>query len=218
MKKVITGALTRFWGSKENSPQFKLIKSGPDGSPKESVLEIGSANIIRSDWTHRTYGDGTQPMFGTETYEKPLNWLLETCDTIEDWGCGMCWGRQYVPEGRYKGVDGSPAAEEFADVICDLRDYKSKVDGVFMRHILEHNWDWPIVLRNAMDSFEKRFVLILFTPFTLRTRAIQPFGLIDMAFAKEDITAFFEGCEYRLESLETNTQYGVEHIFYIERI
>lgn len=156
-------------------------------------------------------------MFGDETYQKPIEWLLETCDSIEDWGCGMAWGRQYA-EGRYKGIDGSPAAAPYADEICDLRDYHSTVDGIFMRHILEHNWDWHIILGNVKSSFRKRFVLVLFTPFSEKTTALQPLGLIDLSFRKEDITWFFEDCKYRIETLHTDTQYGVEHIFYVERV
>lgn len=156
-------------------------------------------------------------MFGTETYETPVRWLLETCDSIEDWGCGMAWARKYA-ESRYKGVDGSPAAACYADEICDLRDYHSTVDGVFMRHILEHNWDWQVILRNVMNSFTKRMALVLFTPFAEFTHPLDPLGLIDLSFCPEDITSFFDGCSYRIETLETDTQYGVEHIFYVERV
>jgi hypothetical protein len=156
-------------------------------------------------------------MFGDETYEKPMSWLLETCDSIEDWGCGMAWGRRFVPKGKYKGIDGSPAAAKYADLIVDLRDHKTVVDGIFMRHILEHNWDWNVILGNAVGSFRKRFVLVLFTPFSDVTRALNPYGLIDLSFAEDDITRFFRGCSYTVETLRTDTQFGVEHIFYVER-
>lgn len=201
---------------KENSPQFKLIKSGPGGSANVVAPTTGSEATMRAQWSHRSYGDGSQPIFGTETYEKPISWLLETCESIEDWGCGMAWGRRYAA-GRYKGIDGSPDAAQFADEICDLRDYHSEVDGIFMRHILEHNWDWETILGNVMGSFRKRLTLILFTPFGDVTQPLQPWGLIDMSFREEDITRFFEGCSFRVESVKTDTQYGVEHIFYVER-
>ena len=125
------------------------------------------------------------------------------------------------PEIRWhslKGVDGSPAAAPYADEICDLRDYHSTVDGIFMRHILEHNWDWNVILANVMNSFTKRFVLVLFTPFSENTHALQPLGLIDLSFEQEDITCFFVGCEWRVETLHTDTQYGIEHVFYVERV
>lgn len=164
-----------------------------------------------------SYGDGQQPMFGTETYEKPLAWLTETCETIEDWGCGMAWARQFVP-GKYRGIDTSMAASQFADVICDLRDWKSEPDGIFMRHVLEHNLDWPDILKNAVSSFRKRFALVLFTPFSeTHTKELWPAGLHDISFRKEEITDHFRRFSYTEEHLETATMYGGEHIFYVER-
>jgi hypothetical protein len=172
----------------------------------------------RPSWQHRHYGDGTQPIFAETTYEPGLRWLLETCETIEDWGCGMAWARRHVPAGRYKGVDGSPAAGEFADVICDLRDYRSDVDGIFMRHVLEHNRDFPVILGNVMASFRKRFVLVTFTPFGERTRRLNPGGLIDLSFRKSDLTGHFAGCSWREEHYDMpGSQYGVNDVFYLER-
>ena len=175
----------------------------------------------RPQWQHRDYGDGTRPIFNETTYEPGIRWLLETCQSIEDWGCGMAWARRHVPEGRYKGIDGSPAAGPFADVICDLRDYKPDPapDGIFMRHILEHNEDWPVILGNVMNSFRKRFVLVGFTPWSEgETRRLDGGGLIDLSFRKEDITGFFKGCSWRDESLlMPESQYGVNHTFFVER-
>ncbi|HEV2352742.1 MAG TPA: hypothetical protein VGR89_00730 [Puia sp.] len=166
---------------------------------------------------HRYYGDGVHPIFGTETYEKPISWLLEECESIEDWGCGMAWGKRYA-EGRYKGIDGSPDAARYADVISDLRDYTSDTDGIFMRHILEHNLDWEVILGNIMKSFRKRFALVLFTPFSEKTHPMVPHGLYDLSFAKGDIMRFFEGCRVTGETLVTDTQYQIEHIFYVEKL
>jgi hypothetical protein len=61
-------------------------------------------------------------------------------------------------------------------------------------------------------------VLVLFTPFAEWTHPLDPLGLIDLSFNQEDITGFFGDCEFRVETLETDTQYGVEHVFYVERI
>lgn len=172
----------------------------------------------RPAWVHRTYGDGQSPIFNETTYEPGLSWLLETCETVEDWGCGMAWARRYVPEGRYTGVDGSPDAARFADVTCDLRDHVTSVDGIFMRHILEHNEDWQVILANAMRSFRKRFVLVTFTPFGEQTRRLDGGGLIDLSFRKEDITDHFAGCSWREEHYDMpESQYGVNDVFYVER-
>jgi hypothetical protein len=169
----------------------------------------------------RPYGDydpaDVPPIYGNETYEKPLKWLLEECESIEDWGCGLAYARRFVPEGRYKGIDGSPEAAPYADEIRDLTKYTSSADGIFIRHILEHNWQWRDILENALDSFTKRMVLILFTPFVRHTDPQTMSPLIDLAFRKEDITDYFEGLTVTEEHLVTNTQYRQEHLFYLER-
>lgn len=162
--------------------------------------------------------DDVPAIYGTETYAKPIEWLLEKCNTIEDWGCGYAYARRFVPEGRYFGVDGSPEAAPYADKICDLTTYKSDVDGIFIRHILEHNYAWRDVLANAVDSFTERLVLIMFTPFGERTVPLARNALIDMSFRKSDITDYFKGLDVREEHLiSPDTQYKVEHIFYVER-
>lgn len=174
----------------------------------------------RPQWARRWYDDGNHPIFGEHAYQPGLAWLLETCETIEDWGCGMAWARRYVPEGRYTGVDGSPAAEPFADVICDLRDRETSVDGIFIRHVLEHNSDWGVILKNAMGSFRKRLVVAGFTPWSGReTYPLDPKGaLLDLSFRQEDITDMFEGCDWRLEEADVpGSQYGVSHVFYVEK-
>jgi SAM-dependent methyltransferase len=157
------------------------------------------------------------PIYGDETYEKPLQWLLETCDSIEDWGCGYGYARKFVPEGRYRGIDGSPEAGPYADEITDLTKYTSSADGIFIRHILEHNWDWRDILENAIGSFRKRMVLILFTPFAKHTDPLTMGPFIDLSFRREDITDYFTGLDVTEEHLVTNTQYRQEHLFYLER-
>jgi hypothetical protein len=156
------------------------------------------------------------PVYGNETYEKPIAWLLEECESIEDWGCGYGYARQYA-EGRYCGIDGSLEAEPYADKIADLTTYTSSVDGILVRHILEHNWDWRAILENAIASFRKRMVLILFTPFSKHTDPMTMSPLIDLSFRREDITDYFTGLHVTEEHLVTNTQYRQEHIFYVSR-
>lgn len=175
-------------------------------------------------WLNRYTGVREPFAYGgdTITYEMGLGWLAETCGSIEDWGCGTAWGRRYVPEGcRYTGVDWSPSAGRFADVIADLRTYDPAVkpDGIFMRHILEHNLDWPVVLDNALRCFGKRFVLVLFTPYGEVTRPLVGQGIYDLSFAKADLTGRFAeaGVTWAEEDLATATQYGQEHVFYISR-
>jgi hypothetical protein len=144
---------------------------------------------------------------------------------IEDWGCGYGGLKNYIGSTqKYIGIDGS--ASPFADEIVDLEEYTSKVDAIFMRHVLEHNPNWGKILKNVMASFEKRMVLILFTPFLEITRIINEYpywgntniSMVDIAFKKEDITQYFVGVNWSCEeNLCTNTEYRIEHIFYLNK-
>jgi hypothetical protein len=66
-------------------------------------------------------------------------------------------------------------------------------------------------------SFRKRLALVLFTPFSEETHQMSPGGLRDIFFREEDITRHFDGCAFRREDLLTDTQYGEEHVFYVEK-
>jgi hypothetical protein len=153
-----------------------------------------------------TYGKGFEYMSGLH---------------IEDWGCGLGWMRKYVPPEHYVGVDGSNTPH--ADKVVDLCEYRSSVEGIFMRHVLEHNARWRDILRNAAASYTKRLVLVLFTPIQVETRrltmyAFTPGVLIpDIGFAKEDILRELRPHVEREETLRTETHYGVEHIFYCQK-
>ena len=48
--------------------------------------------------------------------------------------------------------------------------YRSSVPGIFMRHILEHNYEWARVLDSALASFTQRMALI--TPERATTQEI----------------------------------------------
>lgn len=159
-----------------------------------------------ADVTPRAYGDDT-------TYRLGMDWL-ESCATVEDWGCGAGYARQFR-RGAYTGIDGSPS--RFADKVADLREYRSSPDGIFMRHVLEHNDDWQPILAGAVASFRKRMALIIFTPFAATTKVIS-FGFVpDISFRREDLTRFLVGLTVTEQPVTTNTWYGAEHVFYIER-
>src|SRR5262249_37489055 len=105
--------------------------------------------------------------------------------------------------------------------VADLTRYTSRVEGVLLRHVLEHNHAWKDILDNALRSFTRRMVLVLFTPFSDVTRVIgfnPAMGVPDISFARADIIRRFTGLTWTLEeNLPTTTQYGVEHVFYLER-
>jgi len=163
------------------------------------------------------YGDDTTYIKGAE-YLKDLR-------CVEDWGCGAGWFRTFIPAGRYRGIDGSQS--RFADITVDLTEYRSQAEGLFLRHVLEHNESWQLILENAMASFTQRMVLVLFTPFSDTTTVLAQYeipgspGMFvpDISFSREDITSRLNGCAWHLqENLHTDTEYGVEHVFYITKV
>lgn len=159
-----------------------------------------------------SYGDDV-------TYSKGLG-FLDGHGLIEDWGCGLTHAKTFIRTSGYRGIDGS---SQYADDIVDLREYRSDVDCIFMRHVLEHNADWRPILANATASFRRRMVLVVFTPFTESTRQIATeteftsIPVPDISFRREDLIAFFQLCTWSEESVKTDTQYGTEHVFYLEK-
>ena len=163
-----------------------------------------------------SYGDGNpEPYDAEDSYRLGME-FLDGHGTVEDWGCGTAFARRFLSESPYVGVDGSKSPH--ADVIADLQTYCSEVDCIFMRHVLEHNYGWRLILANAVASFGRRMVLIVFTPFAASERKIGDNDDIpDLALKKDEILGFFQGLRVREESIESATEYGREHIFYIER-
>jgi hypothetical protein len=100
------------------------------------------------------------PYDGTASYAIAGEWVSHR-GTVEDWGCGVGWMRQFV-DGHYVGVDG--AWSRFAEKQVDLRTYTSDVECVVMRHVLEHNVAWRDIARNFMASWRERAALVLFIP------------------------------------------------------
>lgn len=160
----------------------------------------------------------------TVTYEKGFNWL-KSCDTIEDWGCGTGGFKRFFKEdvkNKYIGIDGS--ITPFSNIKADLITYMSNTKGIFMRHVLEHNYEWTKILDNALKSFTEKFYLVLFTPFSETTEQIAhnaPHGVDvpDISFSKTEIINIISqnNCVYNLESFQTDTGYGIEHVFYITK-
>jgi hypothetical protein len=158
------------------------------------------------------------PYGDTTSYELGATWLAG-CALTEDWGCGAGWLRTLIPPDRYRGLDGT--ASPFCDRVVDLAAYRSTVPGVFMRHVLEHNYEWARILDNAVASFTERMVLILFTPERPVTEAIvfrPDIGVPDIAFRLADITDRFPlDVTYTVQRIPSDTQYGGETILLLER-
>lgn len=159
---------------------------------------------------------GPTPFGDSTTYQRGMA-FLEDCESVEDWGCGTAFAKMFRTRGTYIGVDGSKSP--FTDKVVDLREYRSRPDGIFMRHVLEHNHDWRRILENAIESFGKKFVLVTFTPFGPETRQIATnwSEIPDLSFRKDDLTAYLQPFRWTEETLVTETQYRTETIFLIER-
>ena len=157
------------------------------------------------------YGDPT-------SYEIGAAWLAG-CPLVEDWGCGAGWLRTLLPPERYRGLDGT--ASPFCDAVVDLVTYRSRVPGLFMRHVLEHNEAWAQILDNAVASVTERMVLILFTPERPVTEVIAchpEVGVPDIAFRLADLTNRFPpDVTYTMHRIPSATQYGAETILLLER-
>lgn len=160
--------------------------------------------------------DGTRSPFpyGDDdlSYRKAAEFLGD--GPVEDWGCGTAWAKRFFSNG-YIGIDIAPG---FADHIVDLRTYVSGVDGILLRHVLEHNWEWKTILMNALHSANK-VALVIFTPFSEETKQIAwnpGYDVPDISFRREDLTSHFRN--FTAETFASKTQYGEETIFYETRI
>lgn len=109
-------------------------------------------------YTHRT----DDVRYGGELSYRKMATFLDGCGPlVEDWGCGGAYAKRFFSKSCYVGLDGS---EGRCDRVVDLREYTSQADGILIRHLLEHNYDWPLIVANAAVSFKKRLVIIFFIP------------------------------------------------------
>jgi len=87
-----------------------------------------------------------------------------------------------------------------------------------MRHVLEHNWTWPTILENALASFRDRMALIIFTPFAETTTEIAHVnGICELSLNRTEVQKALEPFAVRREEITSQTRYGAEVLFYIER-
>ena len=144
--------------------------------------------------------------------------FLSDVEKVEDWGCGKGGFRLFFT-GQYFGIDGSNTP--FADKIENLCEYKSSPDGILVRHVLEHNYEWNKILAGAVASFRKKLCLVLFTPFAEKTMEIAHYrqsglDVPDLSLSRRDIEAHFSGLSWRLISnIKTDSQYGSEHVYLV---
>jgi hypothetical protein len=180
---------------------------------------------VSADYWDGGYAQWPAPVpYGSEeTYAECVGWLAQVCRSIEDWGAGPAWARRFVPEGvSYLPVDFSAQAcrPGWSQVCADLATYRStKPDGILMRHVLEHDPAWRAVLDNALDSFGKRMCVVVHTPLAEgATVALEggPPGW-SFSFAREDLTVMMGGLLVDDHHVVSQTAFGGEHVFMLER-
>ncbi len=166
------------------------------------------------------YGDPTSA-------ELAGQWLnIPSIKVVEDWGCGYGGFQRYLGEHQtYIGIDGSKSRS--AVITADLADYRSTVDAIHMRHVLEHNPAWRKVLENVLASFTQRAVVTLFTPLAETETIIARYPnfcgtgveMVDISLPEAQISDMFaaSGSQVTREQIKTNTQYGVEYLFFLAR-
>jgi hypothetical protein len=95
--------------------------------------------------------------------------FLRDCPRIEDWGCGAQWFKQVMhelhPSANVWGIDGSAG---HCDQVLDLASDRPRLqqpDGIFLRHVLEHNYQWRDILRNALSAARRKLFVANFMDF-----------------------------------------------------
>ena len=156
--------------------------------------------------------------YGAETtYQKAGEWLSGMA--VEDWGCGYCFARKYMQS--YIGIDvGCP----LADKNVDLKEYHSSIDGILIRHVLEHDYNWRMIIKNAVESFKKRLCVIFFIPpNNVEDLLHSDEATIDcpvLSICKPDFEDILTtgGCTFTSDLLQTGScPYGLEMIYYVEK-
>ena len=170
---------------------------------------------------HYKHVTSPQPYAETATYAMAAHWLAR-CSLVEDWGCGLGWARKFFGPDQYIGLDGSDS--RFCDKQVDLVHYMSvpPVAGILMRHVIEHNNDWDMVLANALDSFTDRMCLVLFTPLDIVTHQLaweHEYGVPTISFALSDLVTLFDkaGVHWEHETLPTDSHYGEETVIRLSK-
>jgi len=174
-----------------------------------------------NDWYADLHSDGMGAFRygGTVTYRMAAAFMADVAE-VEDWGCGAGGFQTVMPRPLHR-CRWKPDA--VADRIVDLCEYSSNVEGIVMRHVLEHNEDWQRILNRALRSFTRKFCLILFTPFSETTHQIaynaqHGVDVPDISFRRSDIEDRMVGLRWELfESIPTESGYGIEHVYLVWR-
>lgn len=172
------------------------------------------------EYWYRWYAEPSSPRpFGdTVTYEIVADFLDGTA--VEDWGCGYGWYKT-IHRGPYIGVDGVKTGHE--DIVADLSEYTSSTPSIFMRGVLEHNYNWRKILENCCVSAQEKIAIVVATPrgegevvnFLGGVRQIP-----DIALPWDEIFDILKqhGWSGKFAEIETKTHYYKEGIWLAEKV
>jgi glycosyltransferase involved in cell wall biosynthesis len=190
----------------------RLVK--PNANPTHIASEpMPDENSMLNKWAgiRDETGASALGLYGIEaTYEKAAKFLGGL--QVEDWGCGKAYARKFFGSS-YKGVDGTP---DGCDVVVDLTKYTSQTQGILLRHVLEHNFEWEKVLKNALTSAQK-LAIVVCTEFSDTTHLlyIDDWGIPIFSFREEDLTCHFSSYTKEIVIGEGQGQQCSETIFYV---
>lgn len=130
--------------------------------------------------------------------------------SMEEWGCGQAKIKSLIPNIKYLGIDGSNTG--YQNKIYDLVEYKSNIECIFMKHVLEHNVEWKKILENLIESFQKLCIIVIHTPYQDTTKVlgyslneINKYGyninLEKIGFSKSDLSNIFNKYKIKYEFL-----------------
>lgn len=162
-------------------------------------------------WTE--YSKGIQRPYGeVRSYIEAAKFLDIPNTTVEDWGCGWGYARQFFKHAKYIGVDGSQSA--YCDVVDDLRTRVSSADGILLRHVLEHNIMWQWVLQSAIRAANSRICLVFFLPFAnIPNVARDPKpGVVVVHMVERDVESILSG--WSIEKVTTGSPNNYEQTWF----
>lgn len=173
----------------------------------------GTRSMLNKWAGHRdATGSNMAGFYGIEeTYKKAATFLGD--GPVEDWGCGKAYARKFFTQ-PYKGVDGTP---DGCDTVVELARYTTNTHGILMRHVLEHNFEWEKILKNALTSC-KKLAIVVCTAFSDTTHLlyIDEWGIPIFSFKKTDLTEKFPSYTEEVVVGEGQGQQCSETIFYVE--
>lgn len=170
--------------------------------------------------------------------EKALQYINNdySIKNIQDFGCGACAAAKYVRSNiEYIGIDGSDInLDSFYKISKqDLTNYLTVVDSILCKHVLEHNSAWPKILSNLCQSFTKKAVIVIFTPFSDKDEdeiiksnyasfndKNERIEVPDIRISKKkflDILNSFKDIKYTIETTDSNSLYKKDTFVYLEK-